>query len=120
MQSHGLKRRPEIEGRGMCIGAIAHLHGPVIHGDEDKYKELGEFVGKSLRDAFGIHDFYRSSIQVNGYTVASRHTDDNNRGLSTIVILGGFRGGGLCICLIFDGHQYHYSHPFTGVLVTRL
>ena len=49
--------RPEIEGDGMCIGATAHLRGPIIHGDEDKHKEIGEMVRKSLRDAFGVHDF---------------------------------------------------------------
>ena len=118
------KRRYGYGIRSVCLGEIRNWRtGKKI--ESNFTKEFPELYGLLCEYGKSLTKIPFKTICINKNTVAEKHLDKNNAGVSCIVGLGEYSGGELVYGnsvvnihehpVEFDGSKiYHYSLPFVG------
>ena len=123
----GPQKRPHVPGLGLCLGASNCPRGPYVTKMTDAQIALLTAINNVVHRYADTSTFKWSSIQINKNTVAEKHKDSNNEGLSAIALLGDFTEGELTVhtvpqlifnerntFLFFDGHEFHESAKYGG------
>ena len=125
------QRRKHVTGvsgdvpRGACLGVTYNGKKAYVHGMTKSNAAIIGAVAKIIKENLG-DGFYWSSLQINQDTVSSPHRDENNEGLSALILAGSFlrgefvvescgiRSNRTSVLHVFDGATLHSSEPFDG------
>ena len=93
----GVQKRVSTHGYGCCYGASMNTRGPMIKPVDPYHARVCRTINQALSEVSAGTDFKWSSLQVNVDSISNVHRDSNNKGLSLIILLGGFEGGHLTV-----------------------
>ncbi len=86
--------RAYMSGTGRCLGLTVNRHGPVINTDGASGKRVIKAAVRALDQGGSLtQDLIFTSLQINVDSVAKKHTDANNVGLSVNMAVGDYTGG---------------------------
>ncbi|MDE0839965.1 MAG: Ty1/Copia family ribonuclease HI, partial [Kiritimatiellae bacterium] len=121
-------KRTEVTGDGTCLGLTNTREGPRLGLRTGKASDLILHIRSMLdmmeRQHKWLRNFKWTSIQVSHNSVAKRHKNTNNKGLSLAIGLGDYQGGEMKVedteydirnkILLTDGSKPHSSNNFRG------
>ena len=117
--------RRSVSGFGTCLGLTNGPKGAYVGAYTNQCQSLVRLINKIITNLVD-DDFHWTSIQVNHNSVSTKHCDQNNDGLSGIMLFGNFSEGYFVsedadlrtnttrTLHLFDGCEPHFSTKFVG------